>query len=91
LLLASSVIACVQSARAGEAVSYTYDALGRLTATSSSATVNNGAATGIAYDRIRFMPNNSGAGTAVITHTIADSLGATATGTFTLNVIQGQC
>jgi hypothetical protein len=49
---------------------------------------------GTAFDsdpRIIFRPNSSGTGTAVITYTVQDSLGATATGTFNLNVIQGQC
>lgn len=49
-LLAASVIAMAGAAEAGETVTYSYDALGRLTATSSSGTVNNGVATGIGYD-----------------------------------------
>ena|SRR5688572_8721071 len=49
-LLACSGLALASAAEAGETVSYDYDALGRLTATTSSGTVNNGVATGIAYD-----------------------------------------
>jgi hypothetical protein len=44
-----------------------------------------------ARSQIRFYPNNSGTGTAVITYTISDAEGLTATATFTLNVVQGQC
>jgi hypothetical protein len=50
LLLASSVIAVVSAAQASETVTYSYDALGRLTASSSSGTVNNGATSTIGYD-----------------------------------------
>ena len=45
-----SVLALASAAEAGETVTYSYDALGRLTGTTSSGTVNNGVATGIAYD-----------------------------------------
>jgi YD repeat-containing protein len=41
--------------------------------------------------RILFRPNGSGPGTAVVTYAIADSLGATATGTLTIAVVPGQC
>jgi YD repeat-containing protein len=52
LLLATSLLALAAAAsRASETTAYTYDELGRLTATSSSGTVNNGVATGVAYDR----------------------------------------
>jgi hypothetical protein len=44
-----------------------------------------------ARSQLRFMPNNSGTGTAVITYTIGDAEGATASGTYTLEVVQGQC
>ncbi len=50
LLIATSTIAFASPAEAGETVTYTYDALGRLTATSTTGTVNNGVATSIAYD-----------------------------------------
>jgi YD repeat-containing protein len=40
---------------------------------------------------LRFFPNNSGTGTAVVTYTVRDAGGATATATVTINVIQGQC
>ena len=50
LLLAASAIAIADASEAGETVTYTYDALGRLTATSSSGAVNNGVATSIGYD-----------------------------------------
>lgn len=40
---------------------------------------------------IIFRSNNSGTGLAVITYTVRDSLGATATGTLNLNIVQGQC
>jgi hypothetical protein len=49
-----------------------------------------GAATASA-GRLIFMPNNSGTGAAVVTYTIRDADGATATATYTLDVIQGQC
>lgn len=175
LLLATSSFALAGAALGNETVTYSYDALGRLTATTSAGTVNNGVATGIAYDpagnrstytvsgagtappppppppppanqppvtandtgsvarceyigvfspltndydpdgdstqlevvatsytgslgtavpartQLRFLPNNSGTGTAVITYTVADEGGATATGTFTLSVIQAGC
>jgi YD repeat-containing protein len=48
--LATSLAALTASAEAGETVTYSYDALGRLTGTASSGTVNNGVETGIAYD-----------------------------------------
>jgi RHS Repeat len=50
LLPAASVIALAGAAEASETTTYAYDALGRLVATSSTGTVNNGVATGIAYD-----------------------------------------
>jgi hypothetical protein len=50
LFLATSSCALATAAMASETTTYTYDALGRLVATSSSGTVNNGLATGIAYD-----------------------------------------
>ena len=49
-LLAGSGLALASAVRAGETTTYSYDALGRLTATSTTGTVNNGVATGIAYD-----------------------------------------
>jgi hypothetical protein len=60
----------------------------------SQLSVSYSGSLGAALDRspgIVFRPNNSGTGTAVITYTIQDSLGATATGTFNLNIVQGQC
>jgi hypothetical protein len=50
LFLATSSCALATTAVASETVTYTYDALGRLVATTSSGTVNNGLATSIAYD-----------------------------------------
>jgi YD repeat-containing protein len=50
LFLATSLCALATAAPASETVTYRYDALGRLVATSSSGSVNNGLATGIAYD-----------------------------------------
>jgi hypothetical protein len=50
LLAAASALAGASAASASEAVTYTYDALGRLTAVSSSGTVNNGVATSLGYD-----------------------------------------
>lgn len=50
LLLAASAIALASVAEAGETITYSYDALGRLTATSSSGTVNNGVSTAVGYD-----------------------------------------
>jgi hypothetical protein len=50
LLPAASAIALAGAAEASETTTYAYDALGRLVATSSTGTVNNGVATGIAYD-----------------------------------------
>jgi hypothetical protein len=50
LFLATSSCALATAAVASETVTYSYDALGRLVATSSSGTVNNGLATTIAYD-----------------------------------------
>ncbi|MGZ8285352.1 MAG: Ig-like domain-containing protein [Allosphingosinicella sp.] len=49
-LWACSVFALASAAEAGETVTYSYDALGRLTRSTSSGTVNEGVATGIAYD-----------------------------------------
>lgn len=59
-----SALALASAAEAGETVTFSYDALGRLTATASSGTVNNGVATGIAYDPAgnRSAYNVSGAG-----------------------------
>ena len=48
--LATSLFALVSAAQASETTTYSYDALGRLTATSSSGTVNNGVATSVGYD-----------------------------------------
>ena len=48
--LTASAAALASAAHAGETVSYTYDALGRLTATSSSDTVNPGVTSSIGYD-----------------------------------------
>jgi hypothetical protein len=50
LLLATSAFAFATNVLASETVTYSYDALGRLVATTSSGTVNNGLATTIAYD-----------------------------------------
>lgn len=50
LWLTASGIALASAARAGETVTYRYDALGRLTGSSSSGTVNNGATSSIGYD-----------------------------------------
>jgi hypothetical protein len=58
---------------------------GQLTLVSVSYSGGLGTATNI-DPRIRFFPNNSGTGTAVITYTVADPAGATATGTLTLDV-----
>lgn len=44
-----------------------------------------------ARTQLRFFPNNSGTGTAVVTYTVRDAGGATATALVTINVIQGQC
>lgn len=49
-LLACSVLSLASPARAGETVTYAYDALGRLTATSSSGTVNSGVTSSVGYD-----------------------------------------
>jgi YD repeat-containing protein len=50
LFLATSFCALATAATASETTTYTYDALGRLVATSSSGSVNNGLTTSIAYD-----------------------------------------
>lgn len=50
LLLAMSTMAFAAAAQAGETVTYTYDALGRLTATSTTGSVNNGVSTAVGYD-----------------------------------------
>ncbi|MEA3054420.1 MAG: hypothetical protein QOG72_3323 [Sphingomonadales bacterium] len=50
LLLATSFLAFASTARAGETVVYSYDALGRLTATSSNGTVNDGVTASIGHD-----------------------------------------
>ena len=175
LMLAASATALASAAMAAETTIYTYDALGRLMATSSSGSVNNGLATSVGYDpagnrtgygvggvggipppssvasatsgnqppvaaadsgemprcrfqadfhpldndhdpdgntplslvsasysgplgtvfdsnpKIVFRPNGSGTGTAAITYIVQDSVGATATGSFNLAVVQGQC
>jgi opacity protein-like surface antigen len=49
-MLAGSAAALAAAAQAAETVTYSYDALGRLTATSSSGTVNAGVATSVGYD-----------------------------------------
>ena len=49
-LWACSVLALASAATAAETVTYSYDALGRLTASSSSGTVNDGATSTIGYD-----------------------------------------
>jgi hypothetical protein len=50
LWLTASALALASSARAGETVTYSYDALGRLTASSSSGTINSGVTSSIGYD-----------------------------------------
>jgi hypothetical protein len=50
LLLATSAVALASAAEGGETITYRYDALGRLTATSTSGTVNNGVSTAVGYD-----------------------------------------
>jgi hypothetical protein len=50
LILAASALGIAAAAQAGETVTYSYDALGRLTATTSTGTVNNGAASALSYD-----------------------------------------
>ena len=66
-LLATSLVALAAAAQASETVTYTYDALGRLTATSSSGTVNNGVATSVGYDpagnRSAYTVTGAGGGT----------------------------
>jgi hypothetical protein len=49
-LLALAALAAPALALAGESRTYMYDALGRLTTTSATGTVNNGQTTNIAYD-----------------------------------------
>jgi hypothetical protein len=49
-LLTASVLALASAARAGETITYSYDVLGRLVATSSSDTVNPGVTSSIGYD-----------------------------------------
>jgi hypothetical protein len=48
--LAMSLLAFAAGAKAGETITYAYDALGRLVATSSSGTSNNGLTTSLGYD-----------------------------------------
>ena len=50
LLLAGSAAAAASAALAGETVTYSYDALGRLTVVSHSGTVNNNINAGYSYD-----------------------------------------
>ena len=50
LILAASALGVAAPAQAGETVSYTYDALGRLTATAGSGTVNAGDSSALTYD-----------------------------------------
>lgn len=174
-MLAVSATALASAAMAAETTIYTYDALGRLTATSSSGSVNNGLATSVGYDpagnrtgysvggaggtpppssvpsppagnqppvavadsgqmssclfqaefhpldndydpdantplslvsasysgalgtvldnnpKIVFRLNGSGTGVAAISYTVQDPLGATATGTLSINLVEGQC
>jgi len=49
-LAGASIGLALTPAAAGETTTYSYDALGRLVATTSSGTVNNGVATAIGYD-----------------------------------------
>jgi YD repeat-containing protein len=66
LFLATSVCALATAAQAGETVTYTYDALGRLVATQSSGSVNNGVSTSVGYDpagnRSTYTVSGSGSG-----------------------------
>lgn len=50
LFLATSLFAIAAAVQAGETVTYSYDALGRLTANSSIGTVNDGVTSSIGYD-----------------------------------------
>ena len=49
-LLAGAILIAPATASAGETVTYTYDALGRLTAVSTAGTVNNGVTVTTGYD-----------------------------------------
>jgi len=50
LVLATSAIALSSAAQAGEAIAYSYDALGRLVATTNTGSFNNGVNTSLGYD-----------------------------------------
>lgn len=50
LVLATSAIAMAAAAQADEKITYSYDALGRLVATTNSGTLNNGVNTSLGYD-----------------------------------------
>jgi YD repeat-containing protein len=50
-LLTASALALATAARAGETITYKYDALGRLVEQSSTGTVNNGAKAQVCYDK----------------------------------------
>jgi hypothetical protein len=57
-----------------------------------SVTYSGALGTAIAADpQILFMPNGIAAGTALVTYTVQDAQGASATGTLTLTVAQGPC
>ena len=64
LLLAVVAAVLASAALAGETVSYTYDALGRLTGTSTTGSTNNGVVTGLTYDaagnRLNYVMSGAG-------------------------------
>jgi hypothetical protein len=99
-LLAMMLPLAVGTARAGETITYTYDALGRLVAAQNSGTVNNGQNVSVAYDAAgnRTSYTVTGAGPATPTLTIGNAsvteggnlafpvtLSPSATGTVTVN------
>jgi hypothetical protein len=68
-----------------------YDPDGNTPLTLVSVSCSGGLGTASSSDpRIIFRPTGS-LGTAVVSYTVADSLGATATGTLAINIVQGQC
>lgn len=62
IFLATSSLAPTVSVQASETATFTYDALGRLIATSRSGSINNGAATSISYDAAGNRSNYSASG-----------------------------
>jgi hypothetical protein len=89
IFLAATIVFGASSALASESISYAYDALGRLTNSASSGSVNNGISTAINYDaagnrsnyNVTGAPSGLDGGGATARSSTTNSLATASTGT----------